>query len=267
MPLVSCPPPVACRRSWLAAVCGIVLAGCATKDQLASHLEQSLRQEHLPKVYACWERTFESAGFRGEYVATADFVVASDTGQLSDVVVRDVRPSGGFELSADAAESERFRGCLEKALSESSITGSGWTPDHSLAVRGFRLAFIGAPAADRPGADKTSANLLIGPRANRCLGLYAYEPPREAGVLLTELADAQAAAGRVAASERDGRARALQKVYDLALELRARLSIDALQKGLKEANRARTRQAAQQAQQTAREVGDQIGCKVPELEP
>ena len=265
-PLSHAPKP-ARRHVCLVAMCGALLAACATTDQLASQLEQSLRQEHLPKVYACWERTFESAGFRGEYLATADFAVASGTGQISDVVVSDVHPGEAFQLSADDAESERFRGCLEKALSESSIAGSGWTPDHSLAVRGFRFAFAGAPAATKRRAEKTAANVLIGPRANRCLGLYGYEPPREAGALLTELADAQAAAGRVAASERDGRARALQKVYDLAIELRARLNIDAEQSGLKEANRSRTRQAAQQAEQTAREVGAQIRCHVPEVEP
>jgi len=267
MPPVSCAPEPKRRLACLVAICGMSLAGCATKDELASHLEQSLRQEHLPKVVACWERSFESAGFRGEYVATADFVVASDSGQLSDVVIQDVRPSGASQGTTDDAESDQLRTCLEKALGESSILGSGWTPDHPLAVRGFRFAFADALAGTRRDAEKASANVLIGPRADRCLGLYAYDPPRDAATLLTELTDAQAAASRVAAADRDGRARALQKVYDLALELRSRLITDAQQRGLKEANRARTRHAARQAEQTAQDVGAQIRCKVPEIEP
>jgi hypothetical protein len=241
----------------------LLAAACVTKEQLASQLEQALRQEHVPKVYACWEREFESAGFRGQYVATADFVVESDTGQLREVAVRDLRPADASPGDEPDAESGRLRACVEKALGESTVASSGWTPPHTLTVRGFRFAFVGSPAKPRKSSEKRAANVLIGPRADRCLGLYSYDPPRDTATLMAELAEAQATARRVAPADRDGLARAQQKVYDLALELRASLDVDSRRRDLKEANRTRMRQAQREVEQTAREVGEQIHCQVP----
>ena len=242
-------------------------AGCVTKDQLASQLEESLRQEHIPKVYACWEREFESAGFRGQYVATADFVVDSASGQLRDVAVLELRPADASPGDEPDAASSRLRACVEKALGESTVAGAGWTPPHTLTVRGFRFAFVGSAAKPGKGkdADKRAAHVLIGPRADRCLGLYAYDPPHDTATLMGELAEAQAAARRVAPSDRDGLGRALQKVYDLALELRASLDADLRRRDLKDANRTRTREAQREVEQTLREVGEQVHCQVPAL--
>jgi hypothetical protein len=254
-----------CMRRCLLLGLALLAAACVTKEQLASQLEQSLRQEHVPKVYACWEREFESAGFRGQYVATADFVVESDTGQLREVAVRDLRPADASPGDEPDAESGRLRACVEKALGESTVASSGWTPPHTLTVRGFRFAFVGSPAKPRKSSEKRAANVLIGPRADRCLGLYSYDPPRDTATLMAELAEAQATARRVAPADRDGLARAQQKVYDLALELRASLDVDSRRRDLKEANRTRMRQAQREVEQTAREVGEQIHCQVPAL--
>jgi hypothetical protein len=254
------------RLVFLLMACGLASAGCVTKDQLASQLEKSMRQDYLPKVNACWEREFESAGFRGEYVAVVDFKLAGGTGQIRDVVIRELRPTDDSPAAGADASAARLGGCLEPALRESSIASSGWVPSYDLTVKGFRFAFADASAKARQDAEQTSAHVLIGPRADRCLGLYVYDPPRDAAVLLTELTQAQAAVGRAEPTDRAAKARAWQRIYDLGLELRARLAQDVGQRGLKEANRERTRQAQSEAEETAREAGAQIRCQVPELE-
>jgi hypothetical protein len=251
------------RGTWPAlalALCGL---SCATQAQLAADLEQAMVAQHLPKVLACWELEFEAAGFRGQYEAVADFTVEGGTGRLRDVTVTEVKPASAAPSGSDEETIKRFQSCLQAALPESSLQASGWKRAANLKVHGFRLAFGDASAQARKEAAQTSANVLLGPRANRCLGLYAFEPPREAATLMTELTEARGALGRIDPGKPDDLARALQKAYDIALELRARLTLDVSRADLRKASRDRTEAALRDAELTAEQMGARIGCAVP----
>lgn len=233
--------------------------GCVSGYALGSRLAAAAQPGHLPLVVACWEKQVEEAGGVGDYEVTVDLVVEGETSRLRDAKVTEVKPgdAGGEALAA----------CVEDALSRSALPreadkdGPGFAHGADVQVRGYRIAFIGPSTEDRARAEARQAHVLLGPRTDRCQGLYRYAPPRDASALSTALAEAEARASALAESDRDQHARELQKAYDVLLELRERLRLDAAEPGLPQANRRRVLQALDEAEKDARRIGALIGCK------
>jgi hypothetical protein len=212
-------------------------------------------------VVSCWEKEFEQADFQGEYVATVSFVVEGGTNRFHDAEVKSIEAKAGGSRRDPAA----FKACLVAALDKSSLPtesdadGPGFRAHGDVAVSGLRIAFTDSPARKRTVASKRQANVLLGPRADRCQGLYSHEPPRDASVLYDEIASAEARA-KSYGKDLDLKARELQRSYDAELELGERLSADLAQPGLPEANKKRIRKALDEAGEAARRIGAKIGC-------
>ena len=233
--------------------------GCVSDPALANQLAAAAQPGHLPGVVACWERHVEQAGLGGEYVATADFVVEGGSSRLRDARVTGVEP-------ADAA-GEALGACVEEALGRAALPraadreGPGFAHGTDVQVRSYRIAFVGQGEGERERAEERQAHVLLGPRADRCQGLYRYAPPRDASALYAELAEQEGKAARVAGADRDQYARALQRAYDVQLELRERLRLDAAEPGLPQANRRRVLEALAQVEKDAQRTGALIGCE------
>jgi hypothetical protein len=101
--------------------------------------------------------------------------------------------------------------------------------------------------------------MLVGPRADRCQGLYGHEPPRDAGRLHRLLGEARAEATRHE-KDLDKRARALQHAYDLALELGERLKRDASRRDLNRTGKKRVLDELDRVEGIRSELGERIGC-------
>lgn len=237
--------------------------GCAGGRDVAARLANAAVPSHLPLVMACWEKEFEAAGFRGEYKATVDFTVGSD-GRLRRAKVRKLEGEGA-DPSRDPAA---FRACIEEALDATVLprsddaNGPGFAASSDLAVEGYVLAFVDGSSQAREEAERRSENVLLGPRSDRCQGLYAYDPPRDAVDLYTAIGEADAVA-RQAKDQPDALARSLQKAYDLRLELRERLRRDLDAPDLPEANRKKLRASIAEAEERTRAIGAAIGCAPP----
>src|SRR5262249_22489259 len=156
------------------------------------------------------------ADFQGEYVATVAFTIEGETGRIRDAEVRSIEPASGGGSGRDPAA---FKACLTAALDrsalprEDSADGPGFRAPGDLAVTGLRVAFTDSPSRKRTVAARRQANVLIGPRADRCQGLYSHEPPRDASILYDEIAGAEGRA-RSYGADPDLRARELQRTYD-----------------------------------------------------
>jgi hypothetical protein len=245
------------------------LGGCAGDPALAASLANAARPAHLPRVVACWEKEFEAAQFQGGYVATVDFVVEGGSSRIHDAEVRSLEPVDregrrGDKAAPNGRDPAAFRACLTAALNQSALpaeaddAGPGFRTASDLQVVRFRIAFTNASQQRHERASARQANVLIGPRADRCQGLYSHDPPRDASTLYDEIASADARSRSVA--EADDRARELQKKYDAAIELRDRLTADLAEPGLPEANRSRVRKALDETKETVRTTGARIGC-------
>ncbi len=235
-------------------------ASCATHQELAAQLRVGMGQDQIPKVVACWESAFEAAGFTGEYLAVIDFTVTAGSGQVRDTVVHEIYDTSTGKPEPTDDTGRELSDCLVEAFNQSTFGPSGMRPSGDVHVRGFRIAFTDASKNARAVASELAPTILIGPRADRCKGLYGHDPPREAAKLHHELADAQAEAARADAGEGDRRARALQRSYDLALELSARLELDTNREDLSEQGRERLFEELKRAGGMAKEVGAKIGC-------
>jgi len=257
------PRRAAVLTAWLALGASLGSGGCSTQQELAAQLETAAQQQYLPKVVACWEREFEAAGFRGEYEAVVDFTVELGSGRIRDVAVRAVEPVDTGTASHDTLAAERLSHCLRDALAASNLSRGGFTPSTNVHVRDFRLLLSDASSQARKAAARQTPNILIGPRADRCLGLYTHDPPRDAATLVGELAQAEQAVAKTASASADERARALQRVYDLALELGDRLRADVGADELSPASRDKTLEQIRRAAGVARSTGRAIGCKPP----
>ena len=232
----------------------LLLCACVTRQDLAARLTTATTGDTLPELAACWEAEFEASGFRARYVAVLDFVVTGE-GKLKDVEVRRMLDERSGD---DAYEAAELKACIDKALEGKQLQGFEHTSD--LPVTGYRIAFRDASKNARAAASKRAPTVLIGPRRERCKGLYGHDPPREmsklAGELDRALADADAAKG----SDRDRYARALQQSYDLALELRERLRLESKRDDLTEEGKKRMKKERRRATKIARDAGDKIGC-------
>jgi hypothetical protein len=258
----------------------LALAGCVAPEQIAQNLSAAATPSHLPLLTACWEKEFERSSFRGGYVAEVDFVVEGGTSRIKSPNVRSLAATDGGG-SDDPAE---FRACIEAALGHSVLPtqpdkdGPGFSTGGDLAVKRYRIAFVDASSKGRTIASERQANVLLGPRADRCQGLYAHDPPRDASTVYAAIAEAQQrAAGlasgsreadfRIGTRDQDSYARELQKTFDAQLELRERLATDLAARDVPEANRKRLRKALEDAEDAAEATGAKIGCSVPRLAP
>jgi hypothetical protein len=239
-------------------------AGCAGGRDLASRLANAAVPSHLPLLMACWEKEFEASGFRGEYRATVDFTLGA-SGRMSRAKVKKLEAQG-TDGSRDAAA---FRACIEEALNGTVLprsddaNGPGFTTSSDLAVETYVFSFADASSRAREEAESRSQHVLIGPRSDRCQGLYLYDPPRGAVDLYTEIGQADTIASQ-AKEQPDQYARALQRAYDLRLELRERLKRDLRVPDLPEANQKKLRAAIEEAEERALAIGAAIGCKPPQ---
>lgn len=250
------------------------LAGCAGDPALAAGLANAARPSRLPKVVACWEKEFTDAPVQSGYLATVDFVITGGSSRLRASHVRALTPIAGDDgpPSAEAAwPAERqaaFKACVEAALDQSALPtgpdsdGPGFSTAGDLAVTQFRIAFVDASAKRREAASARQTNVLLGPRADRCQGLYDHDPPQAASTLYAAVSEAEARA-RAPGEDPDSKARELQKAYDAQLELVERLESDLGQPAIPEANRARLRDALAEAHKAAERLGARIGCKPP----
>lgn len=245
------------RRALVVAVALLTSSACTSASVVATRFAESLTPTELPRVVACYERAFEDANFTGEFELVADFRVAAESGAVSGVVVRDAISTSGPAVPAD------FVSCVKLALEGSSLAASAHAIDGGVEVVGLRLVFRDASASLRREATVAHGNMLLGPRADRCAGLYRYEPPRDAALLYGELDEAQRRAKKFGERDADGAARSLQRAFDAALELRERLRRDAAIDGLSTDNRARLRDATGRAERSLSEIGSAIGCSVP----
>ncbi len=239
--------------------------GCASDRAVAAQLAAAAQPGHLPGVVACWEKAVEAGGLQGEHTATVDFVVEGGTGRLREAKVRAIEPAeGGGAEAAPAALSA----CVEAALGASALPreadreGPGFAASRDVAVRGYRIAFADAREG-RERASEKQAHVLIGPRTDRCQGLYTHDPPRDASALFAEIAEVEGRAASLRGSDRDAYARELQKLYDAQLELRERLRLDAAEPGLPPANRERVLAAREGADRAARATAARIRCEAP----
>lgn len=239
----------------------LALAGCANEQTIAAGLSNAAHPPRLPEVFACWEKEFEASGFQGEYVAVIDLSI-DGASRIHDAKVKSLEPAAGGSSRDPAA----FRACLEAALNRSSLPaaddkdGPGFHVPLGAVLTNLRVAFTDSPARKRVAASGRQANVLVGPRADRCAGLYSHSPPRDAGTLYDEIAQADARV-RESADSADRRARELQKKYDAELELAERLTADRAQPGLPEANKKRLEKALAEVTESAKKTGSRIGCK------
>ena len=196
-------------------VVGCASAACASSATLAPQITNAMDQQHLPKVLACWEHEFEAAGFKGRYEARVDFSVASSTGTISGARVRDLEPTDEIDAANGVEHGARLARCVEQALNQSSLAPGGFTPAIDTRVVGLPIVFADASAAVREAASERVKHVLIGPRADRCSGLYTYEPPRPAAVIQGALDDASRQTTRHANSDKDAYARALRATHSI----------------------------------------------------
>lgn len=257
------------RRALALAPAALALAalssGCVNEQTVARDLVNAARPSRLPLVVACWEKEFEAAEFRGEYTAVVSFEVESDTSKLRAAKVTALEPS------RDTPERDLagFRSCIEDALNRSALPtaadkdGPGFKAPSDLAVRNYRLQFTDPSSDKRRLASARQAHVLIGPRADRCQGLFAYDPPRDSSTLYNEIAASKSRAFQAKGTDPADYARELQKGYDTMLELRARMSAELADPAIPAANKKRMQQVLEALEESARNAGAKIGCALP----
>lgn len=236
------------------------VTSCATPRDRAAELIAASTAGHLRPVVACWEKEYESSGFEGEYIAVVDFEVGRDE-HFSNAHVTSLAPK---DQSAPSHDLTPFRECIEKAFDEVELPtstdsdGPGYSTFVGVAVTNYRIAFLGDQEGRRQEAGGRQANILIGPRADRCQGMYTYKPARDSSALFTEISLIQAKPAPT--NDKDAQARELQRMYDLQLELVARLEADLSNRAIPNANRKRMVDALEIAERETVSIGARIGC-------
>lgn len=214
----------------------------------------------LPEVYACWEKEFEAAGFQGEYVAVVD-VTIDGAGRFHEARVKSLKLTSGGQ----GRDTTAFKACLEETLGRAALPVEDDRDGAGFRMGGVRLvdlevAFTDSPARQRTAAVKPHAYTLVGPRADRCKGLYSHAPPRKVGAIRDDLTVLESRLPDYAA-DADRTARELQKKYDANLELIERIEADLAPGDAPEKEKTRLRKLLAEATETARRVGAKIGCK------
>ena len=243
--------------------CALLLASCVgegTRTQLAN----AMTHNNLPKVAACWEAQSEQPDFAGDLHAVVSFDVAAGSGAISHATIHQLQTGdASAALDSSAAldvRSHPFASCLLLALNASRLGSDAWSPSNNLQLSDVLLHFAGPSQASRFDGPPR----LVGPRADRCHGLSGHRPPRDAANIHGEFSAAQDEARRYRESDLDHHARALQRAYDLALELHQRLSLDAAAEGLSSRSAEHIRDEVGRAREQALALGARIGCK-PDL--
>ncbi len=235
-------------------------SSCATPRDRAGAIVASATSGHLRPVMACWEKEYETSGFQGEYIAIVDFEIAFNE-HFRNAHVKSLEPA---DKSGPVHDMTAFRECVEKALNqvelptENDAGGPGYSVFIGVSVHNYRLSFHGDQEGHRQEAGGRQANILIGPRADRCQGMYTYKPPRDTSSLFTEISVGQSKLLPV--QDKDARARELQKMYDLQLELVARLEMDLTNRTLPAVNRQRLVDALETARSEITKTAERIGC-------
>lgn len=238
------------------------LLGCATSTDLAAELVAAATPGHLRPVVACWEQEYEASGFQGEYMATIDLEISSSE-VIRSASITALDATGETRSEHDTGP---FRGCLQKAFvglvlpSKTDAEGPGYSSIVGASVRAYKIAFLGDQDERRKRAGGRQAHVLIGPRADRCQGLYVYDPPRDTSALFSEIGLGKSRAESTRGKDRDLYARELQKTYDLQLELATRLRVDLADPSIPPVNRKRLTEALATARTEARATGAAIGC-------
>jgi hypothetical protein len=236
----------------------VLLTACSASPALVASVKNASNPSNLPKVVGCYEDAFENAGFSGEYDAVVDFDVEAGTGRIVDAEVTELTSVNGKIPDTLAA-------CVSTALKGSRLAPGGRPPSEPLRVTGMRIAFRDSSSSVRATAAPSGQPLLVGPRTDRCLGLYGYAPPRPLGELHREFEEARANATSAAKEDPDAEARALQRAYDVALELRRRIELDGWQPDVPPETRRRLAEQLATVERLAVEMGARIGC-VPNAE-
>src|SRR5262249_42769928 len=139
------------------------------------------------------------------YVATVDFTVEAKTSRIRGAKVVSLAVGEGDPPTGDQAKppdppgaQAGFRACIQDALDHSALPadadkdGPGFATPDDLPVKSFRVAFLDASSKKRELASEHQAFVLIGPRADRCQGLYSHDPPRDASALYAAISQAAA---------------------------------------------------------------------------
>ena len=255
------------RRALAAsAIAAAALAiGCVSEQTVARDLVNAARPSRLPLVVACWEKEFEAADFEGEYTAVVSFEVEGGTSKVRAAKVTSLEPSRG----SPERDLEGFKACIEDALSRSALPtdtdkdGPGFKTSSDLAVKNYRIQFTDPSSEKRRQASARQAHVLLGPRADRCQGLFAYDPPRNPSTLYNEIAASKSRAFQAKGNDQNLYARELQKGYDTMLELRAQMIAELADPALPAANKKRTQEVLAALEESARNAGAKIGCALP----
>jgi len=209
---------------------------------------------------ACWEKEYETSGFQGEYIAIVDFEIGANE-HFSNARVISLE---SVDKSAPTHDMTAFRECVEKALDQVELPtdndagGPGYSAFIGVSVHNYRISFQGDQGGHRQEAGGRQANVLIGPRADRCQGMYMYNPPRDTSTLFTEISVVQSKPA--SAQDKDAQAREFQRMYDMQLELAARLEADLTNRTLPAVNRKRLQDALEQARGEIARTAERIGC-------
>ena len=233
---------------------------CATPRDRAAAIIAASTAGHMAPVVACWEKEYESSGFQGEYIAIVDFEVGGDE-HFRNGKVTSLEP---IDPTLPTHDMTAFRECVAKALDQVELPtkndagGPGYSAIIGVAVHKYRIAFVGDQEGRRQEAGGRQANILIGPRADRCQGMYTYNPPRDTSTLFTEIS--LITSKPAPAQDKDAQARELQRLYDLHRELVARLEADLANPSIPAANRKRLESALETARNEIVSTGERIGC-------
>lgn len=244
----------------------LALSACSAGPQVARDLANAARPSRLPLVVACWEKEFEASSFQGEFIANISFTMEGGSSRIQHAKVIALEPANA---KTEARDLSAFRSCVEEALNHSALptyadqNGPGFQSQGSLSVTNYRILFADASEEKRRAAEKRVAHVLLGPRADRCQGMYSHDPPRDTARLYDEIASNEAKAERVKNEDRDVYARELQRAYDAKLELRERMLLDRSDETLPLANKKRIDQVLKDIEQSARKTGKEIGCELP----
>ncbi len=247
-------------RAALFPLASLALCSCATPRDRAAEITNAATPGHLRPVVACWEKEYEKSGFQGEYIAVVDFEI-SRSEHFRNAHVKSLEPREGTSSTRDLTA---LRECIEKALdevelpSDNDAEGPGYSTLGGVAVKNYTIAFLGDQSGRSEEADGRQANVVIGPRADRCQGLYSHRPPRDSSALFTEIALTQSKVETL--RDKDALARELQKTYDMQLELVARLEADLANRSLPPVNRKRLTDALDTARREIAAIGERIGC-------
>jgi hypothetical protein len=243
-------------------VLAIGLLGCASHQEIAAELVAAATPGRLRPVVACWEQEYEASGFQGEYMATLDLEITSAE-MIRGARITALEPIGE---AASGQNSGAFHACLQKAFvgiqlpRKADTNGPGYSSIVGATVHNYKIAFLGDQDERRKRAGGHQAHVLIGPRADRCQGLYVYDPPRDTSALFSEIGLSKGRVEATRGKDRDQHARELQKTYDLQLELAVRLRIDLTDRSLPPVHRKRLTEALDTARTEARATGAAIGC-------